>query len=154
MRERASGCTRNRIRQTDGSALRDHHAMRTGGQRRANNRAQIVWIFHAVEQHDQALLPFRLIGVRDDVFQRGRCARGNHGYDALMIARVGQAIELPAIFEAHRDAPAARQLHDFFHARVLPAFRNHDAVECTTRFQRFANGMNSRKSVHESKVYS
>ena len=37
--------------------------MRTGSQRRANDRAQIVRIFHAVEQHDQALLAFRLIGV-------------------------------------------------------------------------------------------
>ena len=39
-----------------------------------------------------------------------------------MIAGVGQSIELPALFEAHRDSPSARQLHDFFHARVLPPF--------------------------------
>jgi hypothetical protein len=112
-----------------------------------------VRVFHAIEQHDQPLLALRVVGAIKDIFKGGRLPSRCNSNDALVIARVGEAVELRTVFETHHNAAAAGKLHDFFDTRVLPAFGDHDAIESATGFECFANGVNSRESVQGRKVY-
>ena len=65
-----------------------------------------------------------------------------------MILRVGEAVELVAVFEAHGNAVLARELHDFFDARVLPALGNGDAIDGTLRFERLFHRVDAPQLVH------
>ena len=49
MRQRSGGSPRDRIGKSCRAPFGNHHAMRARGQRRSNDRAQIVRIFHSVE---------------------------------------------------------------------------------------------------------
>src|SRR5208282_5882277 len=99
-------------------------------------------------------LILQAVRVRQNVFQGGRLARGRNRDHALMVARVGQPVELPAVLEAHGYAALPGKLHNFFNARILPALGDHNAVESAPRFEGFAYGVNTGESVHGDKVYS
>ena len=74
------------------------------------------------------------------------------GYDALMIAGVGESIELAAVFEAHGDVLRAGELHDFFDAGVLAALGDEDAVEGAAGFEGLADGVNAGETIHGKRV--
>ncbi len=57
----------------------------------------------------------------EEAFERGWGARGGDGYDSLMIAGVGEAVELTAVLEADGDILGTGELDDFFDAGVLAA---------------------------------
>jgi hypothetical protein len=95
-----------------------------------------------------------VIGAREDVLQRGGCTRCSHGDYSLMIAGVGQAIELAAVFKANGNSALPCELHDFFDARVLAALGDEDAVESSAGFDSFANGVNAGETIHGEEVYS
>jgi hypothetical protein len=67
-----------------------------------------------------------------------------------MVFRIGQPVELPAVFEAHGNALLARKLHDFFDPCVLPPLCYGDALDRPLRFKRFLNGVYASQSVHEA----
>ena len=110
MRDRAGGCTRNGVGQADGAPLRNDYAMRASGERRANDGAEIVRIFHTIEKNDEpfASVSGAFICRGENAVECGRCARGGQSDDSLMIFRIGQTIELATVFKAHGYVARAR----------------------------------------------
>src|SRR6267378_5942736 len=68
-----------------------------------------------------------------------------------MIFRIGQAVELSAVLEPHRNALLARQLHDLFDPRVLPPLRNGNAIDRPPSLQCLLNRVYARQLVHREK---
>jgi len=52
--QRARGRFRHHVGQTRGTPLRDTDRVRTGGMRRTDNRAEVMWIFDSIENHKQS----------------------------------------------------------------------------------------------------
>ena len=117
MRERAGGGAFNGVGQAGGAAFRNYDAVGAGGERGANNGAEIVRIFDAVEKNEEALRSFGC----EQVFEFDRGFRGAECGHALMFARAGEAIELDAIFESYGDAFRVGELDDGFHAVAVAA---------------------------------
>ena len=99
-----------RVRQADSAPFWNDYAMRANGQRRSNDRTQIVRIFHTIEQHDEpfASVTRAFICRGENAVECGRCARGGQSDDSLMIFRIGQTIELATVFKAHGYVARAR----------------------------------------------
>ena len=151
VRQSSGGRTRDRIREARRTALRDDHAMHASGQRGTDDGAEIVRIFDAVEQNDQPLATFRMVGAVENVVEGGGRSRGGDSDDPLVVPRVGQTIELPAILETDGDAAFAREFHDAFDAGILTALGDDDAIECASGFEGFADGVNTGETVHGKK---
>ena len=156
MRESSGGGASDRVGESGGAAFGDDDAVCSGGERGANDGAEVVGVFDAVEKDDETTLAIGGVGGGENVFECGGSAGGGDSDDALMIAGVGKAIELSAVFEADGDAALARELHDFFDAGVLPAFGDEDAVEGVAGFEGFADGVDAGETVHgkQSTVFS
>src|SRR6266446_3797539 len=105
-------------------------------------------VLDAVEQHDQPSLPAACVRNFQNVFERSRRARRGQRDHALVVSRIGQPVKLPAVFKPYRHALLARQLHDFFDARILPPLRNGNPIDRPLRLQRFLHGMNPCQAVH------
>ena len=110
VRDRAGRSARNGVGQADGAPLRNDHAMRASGERRANDGAEIVRIFDAIEKNDEAFASVTgaFICRGENAVERCRRARGRESDDSLMIFRIGQAIELAAVLKAHGNVVRAR----------------------------------------------
>ncbi len=87
--------------------------------------------------------------MRQNIFQRRRRARGCQRHHSLVIFRIGQPVNLPALLESHWNALLPRQLHNFFYPLVLPTLRDRDVVDGPPRLQRFLDRMYARQFVHE-----
>jgi len=148
VREGPGGSARDRVGEAGGAALGDDNPVSSGGESGANDRAEIVWIFDAVEKNDKAALVLGGIGALEDVFERGGRASGGDGNNALMIAGVGEAVEIAAVLETHGNVALAGELHDIFDARILTAFGDDNAVKRVAGFEGFAHGVNAGESVH------
>ena len=105
----ASGSTRDGVSESGGAAFGNDDAMRACGERRANDGAEIVGIFDAIEKHDESFAS--VIGAfvcgGENVFECGCGAHSSKCDDSLMIFGVGEAIELAAVFKADRDLTCA-----------------------------------------------
>jgi hypothetical protein len=73
-------------------------------------------------------LAFGFVGLREGGFRSVAGGRGGDGYYTLVVAGTGQAIELAAVLEAHRDVLRAGELNNFFDAGVLAALGDEDAI--------------------------
>ena len=89
-----------------------------------------------------------MIRACENVLESRRRAGGGKHDHALMIFRIGKAVELAAVFETQGNALFARELHDFFDARVLPALGNGDAIDGTLRFERLFHRVDAPQLVH------
>ena len=130
-----------------------------GGKSGADNRTQIVRILDTVEKNDETALRFGLIGVSDDVFESDRGAGSGDGDDSLVIAGIGQAVQLAAVFETNSDSARAGELNDFFNAGVLTALGDNNTVEGAPGLEGFTNRVNTGETIHSedsspSSVYS
>src|SRR5260370_30948093 len=65
-----------------------------------------------------------------------------------MIFRVREPVELTSVLETHGNIVSPRQLHNFFHPRILPTARNHNAVKRPPRLKRLPHCMYPRQSIH------
>src|SRR5262249_2409591 len=68
--------------------------------------------------------------------------------DPLMVAGIGQAVELATVFEAHGDTARTGKLNDFLNAGILAALGNDDAVEGAAGLKGFANRVNAGETIH------
>ena len=148
MRQRTGGRARHGVAEASGAALGNHHAVRARSQGRSNDGAQVVRIFHAVEQDDETDLAAGLNRGCEDILQRGSGARSGYRDNPLVIFRIGQAVELIAVFEAHGNSLFARELNDFFDARVLAALGDGDAVDGALGFECFFDRVDAGELVH------
>src|SRR5580692_12632052 len=101
MRDCAGRSARDGLAEADRAPLRNDHAMRACGHRRANDGAEIVRIFDAVEKNDESLAAVAgtFICRGENAIERSWRARGGESDYTLMIFRIGQAVELSAILE-------------------------------------------------------
>src|SRR6185437_3540933 len=83
-----------------------------------------------------------------NLFQRTRRPSRHQPHNSLMLLRIRQPVDLGSILEPHRNIPRTRQLHNFFHARILAAPRNHNAVKRSPRLQRLPHRMYPRQPIH------
>src|SRR5580704_16416094 len=143
MSERAGGSASDCVSKPGGTAFGNHDSVRAGGECRSNHCAEVVRIFDAIEKDDEAFASVAGTLVRGgkNAFERCRRTSGGEGYNALMIFRIGKAVELPAVFKPDRNVASTGELHDFFNASVLPPARDQDAVERAVRVQSLANGV-------------
>ena len=124
--------------------------MRARSQRRSNDGAEVMRVLDAVQKNEQPCLPLAGVGLLQDVFEgHSRACRSQRDH-SLVVLRIGQPVELPAVFEAHGNALLARKLKDFFDPRVLPPLCYGDALDRPLRLQRFLNGVYACQSVHEA----
>jgi hypothetical protein len=72
----------------------------------------------------------------------------------LVVAGIGQPVELAALLESHGDTARAGKLNDFLDTGVLAAFGDDDAVKGTAGFEGFANGVNAGETVHGELQFS
>ena len=107
--------------------------------RGANNRAQIVRIFHAIQHHDQR-------GMRGDIFQLRILLFRAQRNDSLVGFHARQTVHRGAIFEANRRAGAARQIDDFLHASAPQSARDEHAFERALRAQSFSYGVKTNEN--------
>ena len=119
-----------------------------GGKSGADNRAEIVGILDTVEKNDETALRFGLISVSDDVFESDRGAGSGDGDDSLMIAGIGQAVELAALFETNSNTARAGELNDFFNAGILTALGDNNTVEGAAGLEGFTNRVNTGETIH------
>ena len=115
------------LRNDDGSGAR-----RVGG---ADDGAEVVRIFHAVEHHQH------LAG--SDRIEVGVLARGAQGDHALVGRGTGQTVQGGTLFEAHGHAGAPREIDDLLQARTAGALRDHDALDGVTGAQGFGDRMDA-----------
>ena len=158
---RAGGGACDGVGESGGSAFGNDHTVRACGEGGANDGAEIVRIFDAVEKDDEAFASVigAFVGGGENAFERRRSARGGQGDDSLMIFRVGETIQLAAVFKADGNIARTSELDNFFDARVLAAARDQDAIEGAARVERFADGVDASELVHvkgslQSKVES
>src|SRR5579859_3581453 len=131
MRERAGRSARNRVREPDCAPLRNDHAMSACCERRANDGSEIVGIFDAVEKHNESFASVigALVCSGENALESSGGARGSQSDDTLMVLRVGQTIELAAVFKTDGDVSRAGELDNFLDTSVLAAARDQDAIE-------------------------
>ncbi len=117
----------------------------------ANQRAQIVRVFDAIEHDQEAVLAVALLqqGVHICVL----LAAGD-GDDALVRVGVGGAVELLARQEAYLHSAGAAMVNQALHPFVMPLARDADVFEAArARLQRLADRMNAVDDDHVSSVY-
>jgi hypothetical protein len=97
MGQGACGSPFDCVAKTGRAALWNYHAGCAGGKRSADDRAQIVRIFHTVEQHEETV---PTLIVKQIVKPKNRFGRSKRDY-SLMFCRANQTIELLAFLEAN-----------------------------------------------------
>src|SRR5271170_3430333 len=109
MRDGACGSACHGIRQANCTPFWNDYSMRACGESRANDGAEIVWIFHAIEKNDEpfASMTRAFICRGENAIERGRRTRGSESDHTLMIFCIGHTIELATVFEADRDVTRA-----------------------------------------------
>ena len=121
MRRSSGRGTYRRFRQPRGAPFRNHHAVRARRKSRSNNRAEVLRILHAIQQHKQSRCRRIRSGMRGQkFFERDSRFRGDQSDNTLMIASSRGAIHLRTFFESHRHAIAPRQADDFLQAIAMP----------------------------------
>jgi hypothetical protein len=67
-----------------------------------------------------------------------------------MSFRIGETIELAAVFKTDGNVARACQLDNFLDTGVLAAASDQNAIERAARIESFAHGVNAGKFVHRS----
>ena len=111
---RAGDCRR----QTDGAALGDDDAVRTGGLRGTDDRAEVVRVLDAVADDDERRFA-ALLRDAEDVVERDIFLRGGLRDNALMRAGDAHVIELAAVAGHGRYAVLFRLGGDVCEMRAL-----------------------------------
>ena len=97
--------------QGSGAALGKDDAIDAGSVGRAQERAEVLGVFHAVESEQEAGAGGIFRGG-DEVFEGEEFAFADEGDDALVTWRFGHAGELVAILKTHANALRAAEIDD------------------------------------------
>ncbi len=145
-------CRRLRHRRihSHGAALGNDDAIHTGGIGRAQNRAQVVRIFHAVEHDQERPLTTAFL---QQVFDVGIFLRRSNCDHSLVVAGRREAIQVRTRNGAHRHAQRAALADDLVHALIVAFARHADVLEGTSAgLQRFQNGVDAVNDGHRKSV--
>ncbi len=117
----------DRFCEADRSPFGDDDSVGSGGMRGTDDGAQIVWIFDAIENYDEA-------GIGGYFVEFGILRGGAESDDALVRIAAGETAEGSAFFEAYGDIGGAGEVDDFLDTRTASATGDHDAVESAAGF--------------------
>jgi hypothetical protein len=106
--------------------------------RRANDGAEVVGIFHSVQDDEQ----LRSI---EDVIQFDVIVHDAKSDNALMRDALTETIERISWFETNGNAALPTELDDLLNPRPGRAFRDQNLVERAMRAQRLANRVNTEQ---------
>ena len=138
-------------RQPDGAAFGNDDAVGAGAVGGANQRAQVVRVFHAVEHDQEAVLAVALLQQRVHV---GILLAAGDGDDALVGVGVGGAVKLLARQEADLHAAGAAVVDQALHPLVMALAGDAHVIKAArARLQRLADRMNAVDDDHVSSVY-
>jgi hypothetical protein len=141
MRQGAGGGAGHCSGEAGGAALGDYDGGGARGMRGADDRAEVVGIFDAVEHYVQA-------ASGGGVFDRGETLHRSNGDDSLMSRTAGGAVQMIASFKADGDCAFAAQIDDFLDASAAGALGDQNAIERAAGPQSFAYRMNSSQRRH------
>lgn len=144
VRQRTCGGARNDFREPRGAALRNHDRGRAGGVSGAQDSAQIVGIFDAIEQDVQAA---GAGGFFEAGIMLGR-AKGDH---ALMRGARRGSIQLFPRLETYGDAALAAHIDELLQTRTRGAFGDQNVVDRPSGFEGLPDGMDSCEQGHYHK---
>ena len=131
-----------------GAALGDEDAVDSGGIGGAEERAEVLRVFDAVEREDQAGS-----GTGEEVFEVEEFAGADDGDDALMGRGMGEAGELFAGLEAETDVVLAAGVDDALEPLVVTLAGDADVVEfAAAGAQSLLDGMQAVQNLHASSI--
>src|ERR1019366_304910 len=120
--------------------LRNHHRARARRVGRADDGAQVVGIFDAVEHHQHF--------ARGHGVEVGIPLSGAHGHHALVRRGAGHAVERRARLKAHGYGSAPRQIDDFLQSRPAGTLCHQQALQRVPGPQSLRHRMNAAQYRH------
>lgn len=147
--ESAGGGARDGVGEGGGAALGNDDAGGSGGERGANDGAEVVRVFDAIEENEESGRIFLCGG--EEVFEIEGAAGGEESDDALMVAGGCEAVEAGTIFKADRNVGGAGKANEFFDAVAVAAAGDVEAVERAPGAQRFKDGVDAGEEGHGSR---
>jgi hypothetical protein len=149
VREGTGGGAFHGVGEAGGAALWNYDSRSTGGERGAHDRAQIVGIFDAIEQHEEAL---RSLSGEKVIEFDGRLCCAECGY-ALMFAGADQTIDLKAIFETNWNAFGFCELNDGFDALTVTALGDQNTIQRAAGGQSLLHCVKTGQPVHGHRCF-
>src|ERR1039458_2906388 len=144
---RPGGGLRYNFRHCCGPSFRDDNAIGSSGVRGAENRTQVVRIFHTVEHYYERILSSL---IADYIIEPGILFRRSDGHYALMSIISGHAIKLCTSYKTHRHALPPAFFHHALQTKIVALFGDPDPLEgARTGFQRLGDGIDSVDVIHE-----
>ena len=137
--EGAGGGFGDGFRKPGGAAFRDDDGAGSRGMGGADDRAEIVRIFDAVQDDEE-------FGRGGDIFEFGVLLFSSERDDSLMRFDAGEAIERATILKADRRAAFAREIDDLLQAMAARSASDEDAIEGALCPQRFDNRVDSNQN--------
>jgi len=125
--------------ESGGAAFRHYDRARSGRVRGANDGAEVMRIFHAIEHNDQRRMRGYVFEFRVLLFRAERD-------DALMGFDARETVHRAAIFKADRRASVAGEIDDFLHATAGQSARHEDAFEGALCAESFGYGVKTNEN--------
>lgn len=136
MLERTGGSLGDGLGNSGRAALGRQYRGCPRGVRGPNDRAQVVGIFHAIENNQQ-------LGAARHFVKRRVALRGGHDDHALVGRATRDPIERGARLKAQRNRTLARQIDNFLELNSARAACDQQTVKRASSLERFENRMNA-----------
>jgi hypothetical protein len=138
-----------------GAALGEHDDVDACAVRNAEQRAEVLRVFDAIEREDEARLAGSL--WLEEIFDGEELCGANDGYDTLVCGGAGELGEVLARFLADTDVRLAAGFDEALDAGRLSGFEplagDHDVVKASAAgLYSFFDGMDAVESLHVSSV--
>ena len=132
--------------QSSRAAFRDDDPIRARAIGGSNQRSQIMRVFNAVENDQEAVVAMPLLQQRIDV---GVLLAAGNGDDALVRVRIGYAVKLFTRQETHRHSTGATIVNEPLHPLIVPLACDADVLEASrARLECFTHRMNAVDNHH------
>jgi len=134
-----------------GAAFGEDDAVDSGSVGGAEESAEIVRVFDAIEGEEEAMLAVFFGG--EEIFDGEEFALADYGEDALVGIGAGEAGELVAGLDGDADASGAAELGNAFELLVSTFAGDGDVIELAgTRADRLLNRMEAVQNFHSSSL--
>jgi hypothetical protein len=107
IRGRSGGRAGDGRTQSRGAPARNDDAMGPCGLGGSDDRTQIVWIFHAIEDEEEGRFP-PLPGAPEEIVQVDERLHGSQRRDPLMEDAPGESVQPPWVHDLHGNLPRVR----------------------------------------------
>ena len=136
-----------------GAAFGEDNSVDSGAIGGADESAEIVWVFDAIEGEEEAvLLRLALLGG-EEIFDGEEGSLADHGNGALVGVSAGDSGEVVAGLERDAEASGAAQLGESFEPLIFAVAGKHDAIETArTGSDRLLHGVQAVQNFHRASL--